>query len=139
MGFDSSSISVQSLGLVQLFATPWTAAQQVSLTITNSWNLLRLMSIKLVMPSNHLILFIPFFSCLQSFPASESFLRCQVFASAGQSIGASALASVLAMNIQYYFLLGWTGLVSLLSKGLSRIFSNTTVKIHQFFGTQLSI
>ena len=139
MGFDSSSISVQSLGLVQLFATPWTAAQQVSLTITNSWSLLRLMSIKLVMPSNHLILFIPFFSCLQSFPASESFLRRQVFASAGQSIGASALASVLAMNIQYYFLLGWTGLVSLLSKGLSRIFSNTTVKIHQVFGTQLSI
>ena len=139
MGFDSSSISVQSLGLVQLFATPWTAAQQVSLTITNSWNLLRLMSTESTMPSNHLILFIPFFSCLQSFPASESFLRRQVFASAGQSIGASALASVLAMNIQYYFLLGWTGLVSLLSKGLSRIFSNTTVKIHQFFGTQLSI
>ena len=76
------------------------------------------------------ILFSP---CLQSLPASGSFLTSQLFASGGQSIGASASASVLLMNIQDWFLLGLTGLVSLQSKGLSRDFSNTTVQKHQFF------
>ena len=75
---------------------------------------------------------VPFFSCLQSFPASGSFLINQLFATGGQSIGASA--SVLPMNIRDWFPLGWTGLISLQSKGLSRIFSNTTVQKHQFFG-----
>ena len=81
----------------------------------------------------------PFSSCLQSFPPSEAFIMSQFFASGGQSIGASASASVFPMNIQDWFPLGWTGLISLLSKELSRVFSNTTVQKHQFFGTQLSL
>ena len=80
---------------------------------------------------------IPFSSCLQSFPASGSFLMSQFFASGGQSIGASASASVLPMNIQSWFPLGGTGWISLQSKRLSRVFSNTTVQKHQFFGAQL--
>ena len=79
-----------------------------------------------------------FSSCLQSFPASGSFPASQLFASGGQSIEVSASASVLPMNIQDWFPLGWTGWVSLQSKGLSRVFSNTTVQKHQFFGAQLS-
>jgi len=82
---------------------------------------------------------IPFSSCLQSFPASVSFLISQFFASGGQSIGVSALASVLPMNIQNWFPLGLTGWISLQSKGLSRVFSSTTVQKHQFFGAQLSL
>ena len=81
---------------------------------------------------------VPFSSCLQPFPASGSFSMNQLFASGGQSIGVSASASVLQMNIQYWFPLGLTGLISLQSKGLSRVFSNTTVQRHQFFGTQPS-
>ena len=81
----------------------------------------------------------PFSSRLQSFPASGSFQMSQFFASGGQSIGVSALASVLPMNIQDWSPLGWTGWISLQSKGLSRVFSNTTVQKHQFFGTQLSL
>ena len=82
---------------------------------------------------------IPFSSCLQSFPASGSFPMSQFFASGGQSIGVSASASVLPMIIQGWFPLGLTGLVSLQSTGLSRVFSNSTVQKHQFFGTQLSL
>ena len=82
---------------------------------------------------------IPFFSYPQSFPASESFQMKQFFTSGGQSIGVSALASVLPMNIQDWFPLGWTSWISLQSKGLSRVFSNTTVQKHQFFGTQPSL
>ena len=82
---------------------------------------------------------VPFFSRLQSFPASGSFLMSQLFASGGQSIGASASTSVLLMNVQGWFPLGLTGWISLQSKGLSRVFSNTTVQKHQFFGTQLSL
>ena len=81
---------------------------------------------------------IPFSSCLLYFPASESFKMSQLFASDGQHIGASASAPVLPMNIQEWFPLGWNGCISLQSKGLSRVFSNTTVQKHQFFGTQLS-
>ena len=80
---------------------------------------------------------VPFSSCLQSFPASGSFPMSQFFTSSGQSIGASPSASVLPMNIQDWFPLGWTGLVSLLSKGLSRVFTNTTIQKHQFFSAQL--
>ena len=79
---------------------------------------------------------VPFSSCLQSLPASGSFLMSQLFTSGGQSIG--AWASVLPMNIQGWFALGWTGLISLLSKGLSRVFSNTIVQKNQCFGTQPS-
>ena len=93
-------VSVQSLRHVQFFVTKWTAARQASPSITNSWSLLRLMSIELVMPSNHLILCRSFSSCLQSFPASGSFPTSQYFASGGQSIGVSASTSVLPMNIQ---------------------------------------
>ena len=82
---------------------------------------------------------IPFSSCLQSFPASGSFPMSQFFASGSQSTGASASTSVLPMNIQDWFPLGWTGWISLLSKGLSRVFSNTTVQKHQFFGAQPSL
>ena len=82
--------------------------------------------------------FIPFSSCPQSFPASGSFQMSQLFTSGGQSIGVSALTSVLPMNTQDWPPLGWTGWIFLQSKGLSRVFSNTTVQKHQFFSTQLS-
>ena len=81
---------------------------------------------------------VPFSSCLQSFPASGSFLMSQFFTSGAQSIGVSPSTSILPMNIQDWFPLGWTGRISLQSKGLSRVFSNTTVQKHQFFGAQLS-
>ena len=81
---------------------------------------------------------IPFSSCPQSFPASGSFQMSQLFTSGGQSTGVSASGSVLPMNTQDRSPLGWTGWISLQSKGLSRIFSNTTVQKHRFFGTQLS-
>ena len=90
--------SVQLLILVQLFVTPQTAACQASLSITNSRRLLKLMSIELVMPSNHSYSVVPFSSHLQSCPASGSFQMSQFFASGGQSIGVSALASVLPMK-----------------------------------------
>ena len=117
--------------------TPWTVARQASLSIINSWSLLQLMSTKLVMTSNHLILCSS--SCLQPYPASGSFLISQFFASGGQSMGASASASVPPKNTQSWFPLGWTGWISLQSKGLSRVFSNTAVQQHQFFGAQLSL
>ena len=82
---------------------------------------------------------IPFSSCLQSFSASGSFQMGQFFASGGQSIGVSASTSVLPVNIQDWSPLGWTGWISLQSKGLSRVFPNTTVQKHQFFGAQLSL
>ena len=82
---------------------------------------------------------IPFSSCPQSFPASGSFQMSQLFASGGQSIGVSASTSVLPMNTQDWSPLGWTGWISLQSKGLSRVFSNTAVQKHQFFSTQLSL
>ena len=87
----------------------------------------------------HLILCCPLLLFLQSFPASGSFPMSQLFISGGQSIGVSASASVLPMNIQGWFSLGWTGWISLQSKGLSRVFSNTTVQKHYFFGAQLSL
>ena len=131
--------SVQSFNYVWLFATPRTAAHQASLSITNSRSLLKLMSIESVMPSNHLILCRPLSSCLQSFPASGSLQMSKFFTSGGQSIRVSASASVLPMNIQDWFLSGWTGWISLQSKGFSRVFSNTTVQKHQFFSVQLSL
>ena len=131
--------SVQSLSCARLFVTPWTTASQSSLPIINSWSLLKLMFIESVMPSNHLTLCRPLLLCLQSFPTSGSFPVSQLFASGGQSIGVSASALVLPMNIQDWFPLGLTSLISFLSKGLSRVFSNTTVQKHQFFNAQLSL
>ena len=92
-----------------------------------------------MMPYNHLIPAVPFSSCPQSFQASESFPINWLFASSGQSIAASSLVSVLPVNIQGWFPFRLTGLISLLSKGFSRVFSSTTVQKHQFFGTQLSL
>ena len=131
-------VVVQLLSHIWLFVTPWTAARQASLSFTVSQSLFKLMSIKLVMPSNHLILCHLFSPCLQSFPASGSFPVSQLFTSGSQSIGASTSASVLPKTIQGWFPLGLTGLISLLSNELSRIFSNTTLQKHQSFGTQPS-
>ena len=120
-------------------ATPWTTAHQAFRSITNSQSLFKLMSIKSVMPSNHLIFCLPFFSCFQSFPVSGSFAMNRFFISGGQRTGVSASASVLPVNIQDGFPLGWTGLISLQSKGLSRVFSNTRVQKNQFFSAKLSL
>ena len=130
---------VQSLSHVQVFATPWTAAHQSSLSFTISRSLLKLKSVELVMQPTIPSSVVPFSSCLQSFLASGSFPMNQFFASGGQSFGASVSASVLPVNIQGCFPLGLTGWLSLQSNGLSRVFSNTTVKRHQFFSTQLSL
>ena len=127
--------SVQLLSCVWFSATSWTAARQASLSITKSWSLLKLMSIESVMPSNHLFLYHPLSSCLQSFPAPGSFPTSQVFKSGDQSIGASASTSVLPMNIQGWFPLRVTGLYSLISKGLS----SNTVQKHHFFSTLPSL
>ena len=127
-------VVVQSLNRVWLFATPWTAAHQASLSFTISWGLLKLMSTESVILSNHLILYCPLL--LPSIFPSIRVSLSQFFTSGGQSIGASVSPSVLPMNIQSWFPLGLTGLISLLSKGLSRVFSSTTVQKHQFFSTQ---
>ena len=130
--------SVQSLSRVRLFATPWIAACQASLSITNSRSSLRLMSIESVMPSAISSSVVPFSSCPQSLPASKSFPMSQLFAWGGQSTGVSASVSFLPKNTQDWSPLGWTRWISLQSKGLSRVFSNTIVQKHQFFGTQPS-
>ena len=130
--------SVQSLIHVQLFGTPWTAAHQASLSITNSRNSAKPMSIELVMPSNHFILFHPLLLLPSIYPIIGSSIMSQLFASGGQSIGVSASTLVPSMNTEDWPPLGWTGWISLQSKGLSRVFSNTTVKQHQFLGAQFS-
>ena len=109
--------SVHLLSHVQLFATPWTTECQASMSVTNSWSLLKLMSIELVMPSNHLILCRPLLLLPSIFPASGSFPMSQFFASDGQNIGVSASVWVLPMNIQGWFPLGLTRLISLQFKG----------------------
>ena len=139
LDFSLYSFSVQWLSRVRLHATPWAAAHQASLSITNFRSSPKLMSIELVMLSNHLILCHPLLLHLQSFPASGSFPMSQFSASGAQSIEVSDSASVLPMNIQDSFPLGLTGWISLQSKGFSRVFSNTTVQKYQFFGAQLSL
>ena len=130
--------SVQSLSHVWLFATPWTAETRPPCPSpvpgvysnpcpSNQWCHLAILSSV-----------IPFSSYSQSLPASGSFSISQLFVWGGQSIGVSASASVLPMNTQDWSPLGWTRWISLQSKGLSRVFSNTTVQKHQFFSTQLS-
>ena len=130
--------SVELLSCVRLFVTPWIAARQASLSTTSSWSSLRLTSIESVMPSSHLILCHPLLLLPSIPPSTESFPMSQLFAWGGQSIGVSASASVLPMNNQDWYPLGLTGWISLQSKGLSRVFSNTTVQKHQVFGAQLS-
>ena len=127
---------VQLLSHVQLLPTPWTAAHQVSLSITNHGACSKSCPSSQWCHPTISSSVIPFSSYLQSFTALRSFQMSQFFALGGQSIGVSA--SVLPMNIQDWFPLGWTGWISLQSKGLSRVFSNTTVQRHQFFGAQLS-
>ena len=133
--FKDQFSSVQLLSHVRLFATPWTAARQASLSITNSQSSLKLTSIESVMPSSHLILCRPLFLLP---PIPGSFPMSQHFAWGGQSTGVSALASFLPKYTQDWSPLEWTGWISLQSKGPSRVFSNTTVQKHQFFGAQLS-
>ena len=130
--------SVQLLSRVRLFVTPWIAACHASLSIINSRSSLRLTPIESVMPSSHLILCRSLLLCPQSLPASESFPMSQLFAWGGQSTGVSALASFLTKNTQDWSPSEWTGCISLQSKGLSRVFSNTTVQKHQFFSAQPS-
>ena len=131
-------VVVRSLSHVWLFVTPWATAHQVPLSSTISQSLLKFTSIKLMM----LIILssaAPFSFCLQSLPASMSIPMSQLFVSVCQSTGASASALVLPTNIQCWFPLGLTYLISLLSKGLSRVFSSTTIQKHQFFGVQPSL
>ena len=127
--------SVQSLSRVRLFETPWIAARQASLSITNSRSLLRLTSIKSVMPSSHLILCHPLLLLPPIPPSIRVFSNESTLC---QSTGVSALASFLPKNTQDWSPLKWTGWISLQSKGLSRVFSNTTVQKHQFFSTKPS-
>ena len=153
---------VQSTICVQPFVTPWTAAHQASLSLNVYWSFPEFMFIASVMPSKHLILCCPLLLLPSIFPSIRVFsydtCKCMfiasihvnacsfpesfpmLFASAGQNIGALASASVLLMNIQDWGLSswGWTGWISLQSKGLSRVFYNTTVQKHQFFSAQLS-
>ena len=117
---------------------PMNCSMQASLSFTNSQSQPKHVSIESVMPSNHLILCLPLL-LPQSFPASGSFQMNQLFTSGSQSIGVSASTSVLPMNTQDWSPSGWTGWISLQSKGLSTVFSNTTVQKHQFFGAQLSL
>ena len=135
--------SVHSLSRVWLFVTPWTAAHQASLSITNSQSLLRLMSIESVMPSNHLIFCRPLLLLPSIIPSirvfsNESVLHIKWPKDCSFSFKLNEW-SVLPINIQDWFPLGGTGWISLQSKGLSRVFSNTTVQKHQFFGTQPSL
>ena len=142
--------SVQSLNRVQLFVTPWITACQASLSITNSQSLLKLMSIESVMPSNHLILCRPLLSCPQSFPALGSFPMGQLFTWAGQSIGVSASASVLSINIQGWFPFWWlvwspcsprdsqeASLIpqfdSINSSALSLLYGPTLISVHDYW------
>ena len=127
--------SVQSFSHVQLFVTPWTVARQASLSIAKSWSLRKLMSIESVMPSNLLPPSPPAFNISQ---------HQDLFQSASPSHQVAKvlefqLQHQLSMNIQDWFPLGWTGWISFQSKGLSRVFSNTIVQKHQFFGAQLSL
>ena len=130
--------SVQSLSRVWLSATPWIAEHQASLSITNSQSLFKLMSIESVMPSSHLILCHPLLLLPPIPPSIRVFSNESTLRMRGPKYWSSALASGLPMNTQDWSPLGWTSWTSLQSKGLSRVFSNTTVQKHQFFSTQLS-
>ena len=129
-------VVVQLLGHVQLFVTPWTAAR---LSFNISRSLLKFMSIESVIPSTNLVLCFPLLLLFSIFFSIRVFSNESAFPSSGQKIRVSASALVLPMNIQDWFPLGWTGLISLQSKRLSRIFSSTTVQKHQFIGPQHSL
>ena len=126
--------SVQSLSHVRLFETPWTAARQASLSITNSWSLLKLISIKLVMSSSHLILCCPLLFLPPIPPRIRVFSNESALHMRWPKYWSFSFSISPSMNTQDWSPLGWTGWISLQSKGLSRLFSNTTVQKHQFFG-----
>ena len=128
--------SVQWLSCVQLFVILWTVARQASLSITNSWSLLKFMSIESVVPSNHLILYCPLLLLPSIFPSIRIFSNELALPIRWPKFWSFSSASVHPVNIQDWFALGLIGLVSLQSKGLSRACSNTIVQKHQFFGAQ---
>ena len=130
-----SSVAQSCLSLCD----PWTAARQASFSITSSQSPPKPMSIVLVMPSNLLILCRPLLLLPSIFPSIKVFSNESALHIRWPNTGVSASTSVLSMNTQDWFPLGWTGWISLQSKGLSRVFSNTTFQRHQFFGTQLSL
>ena len=133
----SFSSVVQSLSCVQIFATPWTAAHQASLSFTNSQSLLKLMSIELVMLSNSSQPLAPFSFCCRSFPASGFFSNELGLCVRWPKYWSFTSASVFPMSIQGWFPLGLTGLISLLSKGPSRVCSSSTMRKHQLCSAQL--
>ena len=139
LSFKPGIIFVHLLSCIWFFATSWTAVCQAFLSFTNSWSLLKFLSIESMIPSNHLILCHPLLLLPSIFSSIGSFPRSHFSASSGQSIGASASTSILPMNIQGWFPLGLSGLISSLSKWLSRAFSSTTVQKHHFFRTQPSL
>ena len=132
VAFPFSSVSAVTQSCRTL-CDPMDCSPPSLVSIANSQSLVKLMSVDSVMPSNHLIICHPLLLPPPPASAPGSFLISQLFASGGQSIEVSASASVLPMNIRDGFPLGWTGWISLQSKGLSRVFSNTTVQKHQFF------
>ena len=131
--------SVQLLNCVQLFVSPQAAAGPASLSVTIFWSLLKLMSIESMMPFDHLILCCPLLLLPSIFPSISVFSHQSALRVRWPKYGASASALILPMNIQDWFPLGLTGLISLLSRGLSRVSSNTTIWKHQFFSAQPSL
>ena len=138
MNVSVQSTSVQSLSHVRLFVTPWIPARQASLSITNCQSLLKPMPIQSVMPSSYLILCRSLLLLPPIPPSIRVFSNESTLHMRWPKYWSSASASVLPMNTQDWSPLGWTGWISLQSKGLSRVFSTTTVQKHQFFGAQLS-
>ena len=130
--------SVQSLSRFRLFASPWTAAHHASLFISNSQSSPKTMSIESVRPSKHLILCRPLLLLPAIFPSIRVFSNESTLCIRGPNYGVSASASVLPMNIQNWFPLGWTGWISLQSKRILRLFSNTTLQKYQFLSAYLS-
>ena len=128
----------QSLSCIQVFATPWTAAYQASLPFSVSWSLLKPISVELMMPSNHLILCRPLLLLPPIRPSMRVFFSESALHIRWPKYWSFSFSTSFPMNIQGWFPLGLTGLISLLSKGLSKVFSNTTVQKHQFFSTQSS-
>ena len=135
----SSFSSVQLLRHIQLFATPWTAVRQPSLSITNSQSLLKLMSIESVMPSNHLILCCPLLLWPSIFPSIRVFSKESVLHTRWPKYWSFSFSVSPSNEYSGLIPLGWTSWISLLSKWLSRVFSNTTVQKHQFLGAQPSL
>ena len=137
--WNNTFVIVQLLSHVWLFVTPWAAAHQASLSITISWSLLKLMSTESVMPSNHLLPYHPLLLLCSIFPSIRVFSHELALCIRWPSIAALVLTSILSMNLQDWFPLGLTGLIPLLSKGLSGVFFSTAIWRHQFFGAQLSL